>query len=76
MAIMLTLRKINEAVSSTGLELVRGTGYFYVSGENVERLPETIIYAFRINHLSLEQWVCRISEKAEQLNQLMAAMDE
>jgi hypothetical protein len=55
---MLQLRTVNRALAARGiaLELVKGEGYFYVAGPGAERLRESMIYAYRLNQLTLDQW--------------------
>lgn len=57
---MLTLRKVNGELTRAGIraELVKGDGYFYFVGQDVELAQEQGVYGvFRLNDLSLEQWV-------------------
>ena len=57
---MLTLKKVNAELTRADIraELVKGDGYFYFSGQDVELAQEQGVYGvFRLNDLSLEQWV-------------------
>lgn len=57
---MLTLKKVNAELVRLGIraELVRGDGYFYFVGEDVELALEQGVYGvFRLNDLTLDQWV-------------------
>lgn len=64
---MLMLKTVNRELQKTlpGYELVKGEGYFYVDGPDTETWGETMIYAYRINDMSLEQWI----ESVDQLFQ-------
>jgi len=55
-----TLAAVNKALAAAGIdaELVKGDGYFYFVGQDVELAREQGVYGvFRLNDLSLEQWV-------------------
>lgn len=54
---MLTLRKVNKELAPFGVELVKGDGYFYFEGEVVDNKSYTSVYVFRLNQLTLEQWL-------------------
>lgn len=57
---MITLKAVNKELARLHIsaELVKGDGYFYFSGEDVELAQEQGVYGvFRLNDLSLEQWV-------------------
>lgn len=55
----LTLKTVNRHLKSLGVreELVKGEGYFYFSGGTAHKWYTTIVYVWRINDLTLEQWV-------------------
>ena len=55
---MLSLKKVNKALAAEGLkmELVKGAGYFYFLGEDVDLAREGV-YVYRLNELSLETWI-------------------
>jgi hypothetical protein len=58
---MLTLKKVNAELTRAGIraELVKGDGYFYFVGQDVELAQEQGVYGgvSRLNNLSLKQWV-------------------
>lgn len=51
------IRTVNKAIADTGLELVRGEGYFYFVGDGSENLYTDSVMVYRINHLRLETWI-------------------
>ncbi len=56
----LTLKAVNKAIAEVSkLEMHSGQGYFYFTGHGVENLPQhqANIYVYRLNDLSLEQYV-------------------
>ena len=54
---MITLRTVNKAIAHFGdIELVKGNGYFYFVGEDVNVWAEGV-YVYRLNELSLERWI-------------------
>ncbi len=57
--LMLQLRTVNKALRAEGinLELVAGEGYFYFIGEGAEHAKQTSVMVYRLNDLSLEQWL-------------------
>ena len=57
-----TIKGINAAIAARGIdaELVRGKGYFYLVGPDVEWAFSTSINVFRLNHLSGDQWLAAI----------------
>ena len=57
---MFTLKKVNAELVRLGIraELVKGDGYFYFVGQDVELAQEQGVYGvFRLNDLTLDQWV-------------------
>lgn len=67
---MLTLKKVNAELARTGIraELVKGDGYFYFSGQDVELAQEQGVYGvFRLNDLSLEQWVEEARQRVQDI---------
>ena len=58
-----TLRNVNAALLRAGLraELVRGAGYFYFAGPDMERAHTTSVMTPRLGSMTVEQWVeeCR-----------------
>jgi hypothetical protein len=56
---MLTLKTVNREVQKKfpGYELLKGNGYFYVHGHNSHMWNETMIYTYRLNHMTLDQWI-------------------
>ena len=74
----LTLKKVNKAIASYGYELVRGEGYFYFVplndnyasldlGEDNYQPQSDSVYVYRLNHLTLENWVNELETKIENL---------
>ena len=53
------LRTINKAIASKGIdvELVKGDGYFYFVGEAVENADTSSVMVFRLNDLTMDQWM-------------------
>ena len=63
---MITLRTVNKAIAHLGdIELVKGNGYFYFVGEDVNVWAEGV-YVYRLNELSLERWIeeAKVAQKA------------
>ncbi len=57
---MLQLRTINKALAARGhanVELVKGDGYFYFIGEDADQFYTSSVYVYRLNQLTLEQWI-------------------
>jgi hypothetical protein len=59
---MLTLKGVNAELKRRGYaeELVRGEGYFWFDGPTL--WPRTAVYVYRLNHLTLDQWVAALDE--------------
>ena len=59
---MLTLKRVNKRLSQLGLnvELVKGDGYFYCIGDDVEGAYSTSIFTYRLNDLDMERWVSEV----------------
>ncbi len=55
-ATRLTLKKVTAALPK-GYELVKGEGYFYFAGNDAMSWYSSSVLVFRINDLTLEQWV-------------------
>lgn len=63
--VKLSLKKVNAAIKSkfSDVELVKGAGYFYLVGTTEEmdkklcQLQSTSIYVYRLNELTLDQWL-------------------
>lgn len=54
---MISIPAVNRAIAHLGnIELVRGNGYFYFFGDDVNVWAESV-YVYRINELSLARWV-------------------
>ncbi len=60
-----TIKSINRAILDAGLnaEIVRGVGYFYFVGDDVDLRKESSVYVYRLNELSIEEWVEEAREK-------------
>lgn len=55
-----SIAQIHRAMRKEGLgdyELVKGEGYFYLVGPDTECWYETSIYSYRLNHMSINQWI-------------------
>lgn len=55
----LRITTINNAMAREGINatLVRGDGYFYFTGPDVEHAETPSVYVYRISHLSLDGWL-------------------
>ena len=53
-----TVASVNKMLAERGakVELVRGRGYFYFSGEGPAIWPATAVYVYRVGDLSLDVW--------------------
>lgn len=57
---MLTLKQVNAAIAAKGIkaELVKGAGYYWFFGDDVEYAVEgTSVYVYRLNDQSLQGWM-------------------
>lgn len=55
-----TLAAVNKALAAAGIdaELVKGRGYFYFVGSDMDYAEEQGVYGvFRLSDLSVSQWV-------------------
>ena len=63
-----TINKINAAIESRGIELVKGEGYFYFAALTDEaqavsdRVPS--VFSNILRFMSLEDWVAHVEENA------------
>ena len=57
-----TAAQVNKAIRATGLKLVQGRGYTYVSGPGSERWPHTETGYTHVSALTVAQWVKTINE--------------
>jgi hypothetical protein len=55
---MLTIKKVNKALAAWGLkmELVKGEGYFYFVGDDVD-LSAGGVYSNALNHQGIAGWI-------------------
>lgn len=61
-----TLSAVNKALAHAGIkaELVRGEGYFYFVGDDVDLSEEQGVYGvYRLSELSVERWVQEAKDK-------------
>lgn len=61
-----TLNNINLELSRQGIkaELVKGNGYFYFIGDDVELAEEQGVYGvYRLSDLSVDQWIQEAKDK-------------
>lgn len=61
-----TLNKVTEAIRRLGNEdeLVKGNGYFYFAGPTAAGFYSQSVYVYRLNDLTLDQWVEEYKSKA------------
>ena len=61
---MTTLKTINKAIATYGVELVKGNGYFYFADTTSENVADSIpsVYSMHLRGMSLDQWVNHVSE--------------
>lgn len=55
-----TINKVNEALRKAGfqdLRIEKGNGYFYFYGRDTDKWFETGVYVFRLNQMTIEEWV-------------------
>ena len=59
---MLTSRQINDAIHERGISavLMKGRGYFYFSGPDVELAPSTSVWGYHLSELNLSQWLAEL----------------
>lgn len=59
---MLTLRQINDAIRDRGIRavLMKGRGYFYFTGPDVELASSTSVWVYQLNELTLPQWMAEL----------------
>jgi hypothetical protein len=60
------IKTVNKAITAEGmnLELVAGDGYFYFVGPGTENLSTASVMVYRLNELSLDQWMTEAREVA------------
>jgi hypothetical protein len=60
------IKTVNKAIAAGGinLELVAGDGYFYFVGPGTENLSTASVMVYRLNELSLDQWMTEAREVA------------
>lgn len=65
---MLTLKQVNSKIAELGFkaELVKGEGYFYFIGDDVDLCYSTSVGVYRLNHLSMEDWLSEIKGLVEE----------
>jgi hypothetical protein len=65
----LTLDKVNKELKKQGYDtkLVKGEGYFYFVGKEAWDFKCQSVYVFRLNDLSLEQWVKEYEERLKEI---------
>jgi hypothetical protein len=57
-----TINKVNAAIQSHGVELVKGNGYFYFAMLNDDALEVPSVYSMTLRYMSLEDWVQHVEE--------------
>lgn len=63
-----TLAAVNKALAAAGIdaELVKGRGYFYFVGSDMDYAEEQGVYGvFRLSDLSVTQWVEEARQRIE-----------
>ena len=70
---MLTISKINKHISCLGYELTRGKGYYYFFpiSDNVPMLTSDSVYVYRLNHLTLNQWLNELNDKIKEAKEVL-----
>lgn len=66
------LRTVNKVIANRGIdaELVHGEGYFYFVGDAVEHAETASVMVFRLNDLTLEQWMEELDSIVTESNKL------
>lgn len=59
MTLAITVRQVNAALKEAGAncELVKGTGYYWFDGDDVQLAPSTSVMVNALSQLSVEQWI-------------------
>lgn len=67
---MLTLKKVNAELRANGItaELLKGKDVYYLDGAQVQNAYSDVIAVYRLNHLTLEEWVARAKRIVEDSN--------
>jgi hypothetical protein len=67
---MTTLTRVNKAVAEAGYDerLERGRGYFYWSGGRACLFYDTIVSVYRLNQLSVDEWIDDLRRKHDELS--------
>jgi hypothetical protein len=65
------LSTLNKTIAAEGinLELVAGNGYFYFVGPGSENLYTASVMVYRLNNLTLEQWMAEARDMARQIRE-------
>lgn len=65
------IKTVNKAITAEGmnLELVAGDGYFYFVGPGTENLSTASVMVYRLNELSLDQWLIEARNTARQITE-------
>lgn len=60
-----TLSKVNREIARQGgtETLVKGYGYFYFINCGARRVPSSGVMVYRINQLTVEQWLLELAKK-------------
>jgi hypothetical protein len=66
---ILSLRAVNRALAKEGIrgEINRGKGYFYFTGDDLENSSIGGVYVYRLNQLTLEQWLEEAMQRKQEL---------
>jgi hypothetical protein len=68
--VRVTINNINKALAQEGIkaEIVKGDGYFYFVGDDMDTVKEQGVYGVRnLSSLTIEQWVQEARDKMENL---------
>jgi hypothetical protein len=74
----LRISTVNRALQAEGIdaELVRGDGYFYFVGPDVELASTTSVMVYRLNQLSLSGWLYEAREFKRQTAEVKQRLGE
>ena len=66
---MLTLRQINDAIRDRGIRavLMKGRGYFYFSGQDVELASSTSVWVYQLDELTMPQWLAELDRIMDEM---------
>ena len=64
----ISIMTVNKALSAMGAEemLMQGKNYFYFAGGDAFNWPSTMVCVYKINDLSLDEWLNQYKSKKAQ----------